>query len=233
MKKDIVIQKIVPMIAELIKDEHHEVKMGVLQGIQQVALVVGPEIFSGPLLMSLSNLMKESQWRVRLAVVTLVSNLAVQFGKEFYAKNLETIFLLFLTDTASTVRDIGTEKLQLLANEFKADWVINGYLPKAVELLNKEKLGYLHRTAALSSIASLTVALSKEQIGIHLIPILLKYCKDPIANVKFCLAKLLAKIIPKLDAQTLNSKVKPMLAEMANDPDKDVQYFSKIALNLC
>lgn len=143
------------MLVDLIKDEHHEVKMGVLKGIQDVAVVVGPELFSGSLLMSLANLMKETQWRIRMTVIHLTSSLAKEFGKEFYAKNLESIFMLFLTDTASSVREAGIEKLQSMATEFKADWIVNGYLPKANEIMNREKIGYLYRMAVLNSLSVL------------------------------------------------------------------------------
>lgn len=64
-----------------------------------------------------------------------------------------------------------------------------------------------------------------------LIPVLLKYCKDPIPNVKFCVAKLLKKLIPKLDPQIVMSKIKPVLTDMCGDADKDVQYYAKAALN--
>jgi serine/threonine-protein phosphatase 2A regulatory subunit A len=61
----------------------------------------------------------------------------------------------------------------------------------------------------------------------------MKYCKDPIPNVKFCVAKLLKKIMPKMDTQTVMSKVKPVLNEMAGDADKDVAYYAKVAVNSC
>lgn len=141
------------MLVELIKDDHHEVKMGVLQGLKSVAVLVGPELFSGTLLMSLANVMKEPQWRVRMAVITLAAHIAKEFGKEFYVKNLEVIFMLFLVDTASAVREAGIDILQVLAGEFKADWVVNGYLPKAFEVISKEKIGYLQRIAVLNSMA--------------------------------------------------------------------------------
>jgi len=140
------------MLLELIKDEHHEVKMGVLAELQSVAMVVGPEMVTGTLLMSLSNLMKDPKWRVRMAVTQLTANLGKEFGKEFYTKNLEPIFLQFLTDNAASVRDMGIEKLLMLATEFKADWIVNSYIPKANDILNKEKQGYLYRMAVLNSI---------------------------------------------------------------------------------
>lgn len=159
MKKEVITQKIVPMLVELIKDEHHEVKMGVLQGLEAVAVVVGPELFSGALLMSLANLMKEPQWRVRMAVISLAAHISKEFGREFYTKNIETIFMLFLVDTASSVRESGVDMLQILAAEFKADWVVNGFLPKAFDVLGKEKVGYLHRISVLNSIAVISICI--------------------------------------------------------------------------
>lgn len=75
--------------------------------------------------------------------------------------------------------------------------------------------------------------MTKEQISSYIVPILLKYCKDPIPNVKFSVAKLIKKMVVKMDSQTVMSKVKPALTEMASDPDKDVQYFAKVALLSC
>ena len=146
------------MLQELVKDEHYEVKMGVLSELQIVATVVGPDLVTSTLLMSLATLIKEQKWRVRMAVIQLTANLAKEFGKDFYAKNLEPIFLQFLTDNAASVRDMGNEKVQMLANEFKVDWVVNSYIPKANEIMSKEKQGYLYRMAVLNSINVFVVA---------------------------------------------------------------------------
>jgi len=67
----------------------------------------------------------------------------------------------------------------------------------------------------------------------HVVPILLKASKDPVPNVRFCVAKLLKKLIPKVDPQSVMTKIKPRLTEMATDTDKDVQYYAKTALSAC
>ena len=67
----------------------------------------------------------------------------------------------------------------------------------------------------------------------NFVPLLLKYCKDPVPNVRFCVAKLFKKLVPKIDSQTVSTKIKPKLAEMTTDPDKDVQYYAKLALVAC
>eukprot|EP00826_Nyctotherus_ovalis_P036138 TRINITY_DN3186_c0_g1_i1.p1 TRINITY_DN3186_c0_g1~~TRINITY_DN3186_c0_g1_i1.p1 ORF type:complete len:520 (+),score=94.15 TRINITY_DN3186_c0_g1_i1:285-1844(+) len=155
IKKEVAIAKLLPLLVDLLKDEHHEVKMGVLAGIQPVANFIGPEFITSSMLMSFSNLMKDQKWRVRNAVLDLLGNLAKEFGKDFYAKNIEQIFLQFLTDAVAAVRDTGIAKVELLANTFKADWVLKVYLPRAIEAFNKDKQGYLYRVTALKSMAVL------------------------------------------------------------------------------
>ena len=153
IKKDITLTKLAPMLVELLKDDHHEVKMGILAGIQPVATSIGPDFISSSMLMSFSNLMKDSKWRVRNSVLELLGNLAKEFGKDFYAKSVEQIFLQCLTDTVAEVRETGIMKVEMLANAFKADWVIKAYIPKASDIFNKDKQGYLYRMTALKSIA--------------------------------------------------------------------------------
>ena len=75
--------------------------------------------------------------------------------------------------------------------------------------------------------------LSKEQVGSSIIPILVKYCKDPVPNVRFCCVKLLKKLITKVDSTTLSGKIKPILNELIADSDDDTKYYSKQALAIC
>lgn len=75
--------------------------------------------------------------------------------------------------------------------------------------------------------------LTKEQIAASIVPILLKSCKDPVPNVRFCVAKLVKKLLSKMDPGTVASKVKPALSDLSSDADKDVQYYAKQALASC
>ncbi len=179
----------------------------------------GAEFFSQTILMALQNLTKDTQWRVRMAVVQVTTDLAKQFGRDFYQKNLDPIFVSFLNDTAASVRNEGRERLKILATEFKSDWVINQFLPKLVENIGREKQGYLYRIASISCMTvmplrllmkqSVLHVLSKDQIGSSLIPILVKSSKDPIPNVRFCVCKILTTIIPSLDSNLVHSRIKP------------------------
>eukprot|EP00824_Muranothrix_gubernata_P008479 TRINITY_DN2090_c0_g1_i4.p1 TRINITY_DN2090_c0_g1~~TRINITY_DN2090_c0_g1_i4.p1 ORF type:complete len:142 (-),score=24.96 TRINITY_DN2090_c0_g1_i4:23-448(-) len=124
----------------------------VVKSIMGIAKVGGPDVITPNLLAGLSSLTQDGHWRVRLGVFEVCSKLAQQFGREYYAKNLEAIFIKFLSDMASAVREEGIEQLRLLVEEFKSEWVIHSYLPKMNEAINKEKQGYLYRMTALNSI---------------------------------------------------------------------------------
>jgi hypothetical protein len=59
-----------------------------------------------------------------MALIELVGDMAVKFGKEVFIKSLESIFMTYLTSTAAAVREMGILKVKQMAVNFKSDWVI-------------------------------------------------------------------------------------------------------------
>lgn len=55
--------------------------------------------------------------------------------------------------------------------------------------------------------------------------------KDPIPNVRFTVAKIIHKAKANIDGGSMQSTIVPGLRELANDSDRDVQYFATVALN--
>jgi len=55
--------------------------------------------------------------------------------------------------------------------------------------------------------------------------------KDPIPNVRFTVAKIIHKMKSNIDPASISSVIVPGLKELANDSDRDVQYFATVALN--
>ena len=56
----------------MLKEDHAEIKMEVINGLAKLLPVVGAEIITPNLLVSLSNLTKDSNWRVREAAFELL-----------------------------------------------------------------------------------------------------------------------------------------------------------------
>eukprot|EP00827_Trimyema_finlayi_P001910 TRINITY_DN1881_c0_g1_i2.p3 TRINITY_DN1881_c0_g1~~TRINITY_DN1881_c0_g1_i2.p3 ORF type:complete len:100 (-),score=31.54 TRINITY_DN1881_c0_g1_i2:9-308(-) len=89
---------------------------------------------------------------------------------------------------------------------------------------------YIYRITALYSLQALFSCSSADFIVERLLPIFLKNAKDPIPNVKFVVSKILQQLntgLPEKAAQ----QIKQALIEMQKEDDKDVSYFSSVALN--
>ncbi len=137
--KDYSLSKILPILTELLKDDNAEVRLNVIQNLIKLADVVHSDLLSPAFLTIQSNMMKDAQWRVRMGVIELIGDLAVKFGKEVYVKQLEPIFMQYLTNTAAAVREMGILKLKKMATQFKTEWVVTAFVPKIIEQFNVDK----------------------------------------------------------------------------------------------
>jgi HEAT repeat protein len=76
--KDSTQQKLLPYITELFSDENSDVRIGVARAAAKYILVSGPEAF-GALGAHLKNAIQDNKWRVRVAVMEGVIDLALFF----------------------------------------------------------------------------------------------------------------------------------------------------------
>lgn len=67
---------------------------------------------------------------------------------------------------------------------------------------------------------------AKESATKVMLPTVIGLGSDSVPNVKFNVAKTLARIGQYLDQQTLQQQVKPVLEKLKTDKDLDVQYFA-------
>lgn len=63
-----------------------------------------------------------------------------------------------------------------------------------------------------------------------LLPTVLLLATDPVANVRFNVAKTLQKISPFLETTVIDSQVKPALEKLNADTDVDVKHFASEAI---
>lgn len=157
-----------------------------------------------------------------MAVFELIGEMSKLFGKEVFQKQLEGLFLSYLSNTAASVRDMGVRKSRELAEKFKGDWIMTTFIPKVNEIYNVDKQGYNYRMCCLSSLQQIVPFITKEQVAQQVVPIFLKAMKDPIPNVRFTVAKIILKCKSQLDAGIVASQIAPVLKEMTSDPDRDV-----------
>jgi serine/threonine-protein phosphatase 2A regulatory subunit A len=66
-----------------------------------------------------------------------------------------------------------------------------------------------------------------------MLPTVLNLASDPVANVRFNVAKTLNKMCPHIGSSALQTQVKPALEKLNQDADADVKFFSAEALEKC
>mmetsp|Transcript_22692 Transcript_22692/g.26050 ORF Transcript_22692/g.26050 Transcript_22692/m.26050 type:complete len:238 (+) Transcript_22692:1027-1740(+) len=221
--------KLLPILLELIKDEDGDVRLNSASGLISLADVLGNDLLSDSVISSLSQLTKDTQWRVRSAVYDLIADLGISLGKEPFHKNLKEIFFGFLTDTAASVRNEGIKKLGELSISYRSDWVIDEVVPKLNEIYDQDKQGYLYRMCVINAGIEIARSLSKTQINAHIVPIMLKACTDSVANVRITVCKAIKKLVSIPEGASCGSNFKSTLSDMINDSDKDVAHFAYVA----
>jgi len=101
-------------------------------------------------------------------------------------------------------------------------------IPKVLVMAKDQN--YLHRMTCLFCINLLAEACGPEVTMTHMLPPVLALATDPVANVRFNVAKTLQKLGPLFDGSTIQTKIKPTLDQLRKDEDGDVQYYSLEAL---
>ena len=236
--KSATIDKLLPVILALLKDEFPDTRLSIISELQQVNQVIGVDLLWQTLLPTVRELAEDCHWRVRLAIIEYIPLLAQQLGVEFFTfddasqqKSLADLCLGWLKDSVYAVRDAATENLKQLAEHFGAEWAVANVVPKLVELIKNPH--YLYRITILSAIAQIAPVVGPDVTCTTFMPVLLAAAKDAVPNIKFNTARVMQELITVLDGTVIESKVKPCLKELSEDPDTDVRYFAGQALAAC
>ena len=66
---------------------------------------------------------------------------------------IEPLFFNYITDTVSSVREVGIKSLEILIAKFGSSWTQITLIPKLQNFLTQPKISYLHRMCVLNSLA--------------------------------------------------------------------------------
>ncbi len=72
--------------------------------------------------------------------------------------------------------------------------------------------------------------MGQEVINNTFLPLVVRLAQDSVPNIRFNVAKTLHTLIPLLDSQTVQQKVKPCLSKLFDDTDRDVKFFASQVL---
>lgn len=145
----------------------------------------------------------------------------------------------WLGDPVYAVRHSVIDCAKRIMRQFGGDWAVSsGFLGRLLELGSHRN--YLRRMTLLSALASTCSSISPAVIRDHYLPLVEKLASDPIANVRFNVAKTLEAFVPVLLASSdggmaqslLRTPIVPILQQLQRDSDHDVHNFATRALNL-
>lgn len=225
--KDKAVELLLPLFVRLLKDEIPDVRMSVVPSLGTLNEVIGSDLIAQQIIPEIATLADDPQWRVRLAVCEQIPGLAGSLGQSVFNDKLKALVLAWLEDNVFSIRSNASICIAKLCKVLGAGWVTSSLLPKLTSMANnKESETYLSRLTALFLMQSCAETMDKDNVNKGALPIVLKLCKDPVANVRFNAARALELMAPKLASK----EVKPTLDTMTKDSDIDVQYYSKQAL---
>lgn len=234
--KDTAQKLLVPIIQQLAKDEHPNVRNNIINDLEILSKAIGPSGLINGLLPSLIELSKDPKWRVRYAIVSKSSMLAEDLGVKIFEKKLQNLVTGSLTDHVFAIREECCLQIGKIVKLFGGKWAAEKFFPTAFAIYDKTA-NYLHRMTCLLLITKVVQVgnCGSDIIDKHLIPLIEIAVDDDVANVRIAAAKTMDILINsgKLDKYVIETKIIPGLQKLKTDTDVDVIFFSNQALSNC
>ncbi|KAM0821338.1 hypothetical protein ACQ4PT_072307 [Festuca glaucescens] len=218
--KDATIEQLLPIFLSLLKDEFPDVRLNIISKLDEVNQVIGIDLLSQSLLPAIVELAEDRHWRVRLAIIEYIPLLARQLGVGFFDDKLGALCMQWLEDKVFSIREAAANNLKRLAEEFGPEWAMQHIIPQVLEKINNP-----HYHSASHLIASPCHG-PRDNVVVN-------SSKERVPNIKFNVAKVLQSLVPILDQSLTEKTLKPCLVELSEDPDVDVRYYAKQALQAC
>ncbi|OBS71787.1 hypothetical protein A6R68_13635 [Neotoma lepida] len=210
--KDNTIEHLLPLFLAQLKDECPEVRLNIISNLDCVNEVIGIRQLSQSLLPAIVELAEDAKWRVRLAIIEYMPLLAGQL----------------VSGEPAFVGPEGVEFFDEKLNSLCMAWLVD----HDGETWGLSSEPCIIMLLPFTGLQVLSEVCGQDITTKHMLPTVLRMAGDPVANVRFNVAKSLQKIGPILDNSTLQSEVKPILEKLTQDQDVDVKYFAQEALTV-
>mmetsp|Transcript_13431 Transcript_13431/g.14588 ORF Transcript_13431/g.14588 Transcript_13431/m.14588 type:complete len:596 (+) Transcript_13431:141-1928(+) len=233
--KEDTVKLLLPLLLILLRDEASDVRLNVISRLDGIHSTIGIDLLSKSLLPAIISLAQDNKWRVRLAVIELMPMIGKQLGSDIFTDSLITVCINWLNDKIFAIRKHASMNIKKLSQLFGEEWTVNHIIPK-IEKMSGDNQHSLRMTSLfvynilLETNHTPTIHLSLHKL---IIPLVLKLMNDPVANVRFTLAKTLGvsyQIIPNGDIT--RSDIINGLKKLLNDNDRDVRFYAAQSLAL-
>lgn len=227
--KDATITHLVPPVLLLLRDAASEVRLNLISSLSALNEVIGVDLLSQSLLPAILDLAQDGKWRIRLAIIQHIPLLAKQLGKDFFTEKLASMCVGWLGDDIASIRLAAAGNLKQLTGVFGTEWAATFLIPSIVEIRGHES--YLRRLTALQAFSLMATEMDQDTARLHVLPLVLEMATDPVANIRFNVAKELQNMIPMCGPGVYESQALPVLNMLLDDDDRDVRYFAEQSLH--
>jgi len=230
------------IIEILLDEENSQVQLRILNKLPSISHLLSK---ADKIVLSILNMAKSQNWRVRESVAKLLPYLAESLGVQYFETQLLREFWMpLLLDSVSDVRAACILGMPKLLTVTSATWIQSILLPQLIRIYD-ESVSYLTRITLLKCFASMAsttpqtnnIPLSCPQsmtpnLLEDIVQRLLLALNDKIPNVRTIAIKCLSNIAAICDRPIVQNKIRPALFIRArDDPDVDCKYFAQSGMD--
>ncbi|KAH0786888.1 HEAT repeat family protein [Histomonas meleagridis] len=210
--KEIVLEKIVPLIDKLLSDRHDDVRVAASLNIRELTNQFGYDFVFEKLYNSLHHMLTDTQWRVRNNAVDLILGLSIVCTPEFFDQNLFQFLMQFLKDPCNKVREFALSSLPTLASHFGDEWLKTKLISSLQELAQSQN--FLHRETYLYAISALVSFFPVQYQSNYVFQPMIRMLRDPVHNVVLLAIELLQKHHESIHPFRRQYELKPILENL-------------------
>jgi serine/threonine-protein phosphatase 2A regulatory subunit A len=225
---ELVTQYISDVIVRLIGDEDPLVKLRILKKLDVIASYA-PALCTR-LTDHIKGLFKDSNWRVRKQLGVVLPSVTKHMGLEYFADNFLAEYLTLLKDGVDEVREGCASQLASLVSASSANWVHDKVFPTVRAMATDE---FLIRLSMLTALQGLLMLDIPERFQTETLALLINATNDKVPNIRLRAAQVLGVACAYIGPENSRTRIRPVLAELLNDKDKDVKYFAAQSMKVC
>ena len=228
VSKDAVAQHLSDLILRLTVDEDPLVKLRVLQKLDVIAQ--DTPALCQRLTDPLKTMLGDSNWRVRKQAAQASPAVMKHMGKEYLQTNMLAGLLELLRDGVDQVRTAAAASLPKIAALGGSEWAYESIFPAIRAMQNSV---FSVRLSMLTALQGLIEADLPGSFQTEALALLVATTNDKVPNVRLRAAQVLGAVCLAIGPEAARMSIRPVLATLQLDKDRDVQFFATEGLKLC
>lgn len=225
---DLTAQSVADILMRLIADEDPLVRLRILNKLSVLA-EAAPAMCSR-LTEPMKKMFIDSNWRVRKGLAQAMPPILKHMGIDYFMEHFRVEFQRLLKDGVDEVRAGCCWALPHLVKASNPNWFQEKIFPSVREMASNEFLVRLSMLSALEGLVSLDIP---EKFQTEILALIIGATNDKVPNIRVRAAQVLGPACKAIGPENSRMAIRPVLAELLNDKDRDVKYFAAQSLESC